>query len=175
MKFIITGCSSVHRDRSHYGGGILLYISESLTINSTNINGTFVWWPLNSSMALWWLVYSIAHHPTIFLTLWYWDCLGEHSTCLHEKFCPSKRFQYWSTSTWLSLCHWTYQHYLIISSIPSCKFSALGKQTTQSHLSIMCIHWTLDLLTPVPFSLLLILLTTATFKPHICPPFYLRA
>ena len=39
-EIFIPGYSPIRRDRSHHGGGILLYISESLIINSTNINKT---------------------------------------------------------------------------------------------------------------------------------------
>ena len=39
-EIFIPGYSPIHRDRSRHGGGILLYISESLIINSTNINKT---------------------------------------------------------------------------------------------------------------------------------------
>ena len=39
-EIFIPGYSPIHRDRSCHGGGILLYISESLIINSTNITKT---------------------------------------------------------------------------------------------------------------------------------------
>ena len=39
-EIFIPGYSSIRRDRSRHGGGILLYITESITINSTNTNET---------------------------------------------------------------------------------------------------------------------------------------
>ena len=39
-EIFIPEYSPIRRDRSRHGGGILLYISESLIINSTNINKT---------------------------------------------------------------------------------------------------------------------------------------
>ena len=39
-EIFIPGYSSVRKDRSRHGRGILLYITESITINSININET---------------------------------------------------------------------------------------------------------------------------------------
>ena len=63
-EIFIPGYSSVRRDRSRHGGGILLYITESLPlillISMKTLNSCLT--TLDSSMVLSWLVYTIVPH-----------------------------------------------------------------------------------------------------------------
>ena len=55
------------------------------------------------------------------------------------KTCPSWRLQYKSIPARLSLCHWTYQHYIIIPSFLSCKSFHKGNRPF-SHTYWLCVY-----------------------------------
>ena len=143
-EIFVPGYSPICRYRSCHGGGILLYISESLIINSTNINKTseLLLLTLDSSMGLSWLVYTIAPHPhnlphSLILSL-PWRALHLPSWKI-LSYLETSILTYFNLILPLPLNLPTLPHHSIY---PKLLIPPLGKQTI--HLLIMCIHRTLD-------------------------------
>ena len=165
-EIFIPGYSPICRDRSCHGGGILLYISESLIINSTNINKTSEL--LFADLRL--------KHGSVMIGLYYRHPSSQSSALSDlESALESTPPAFMKNLSYLETSILTYFNLILPlplnlptlphhSIYPKLLIPPLGKQTI--HLLIMCIHRTLDLLIPVPFSLLLIPLTTTAFKPH---------
>ena len=148
-------------DRFHHSRGILLWITESTTINAIIIFEllSVILRPKHSSIMIGRYYCSLFSQPS---------SLSDLETASESILSASiKKFvlQYKSTSARLFFCHWTY---IIILSIPSCIFPQ-GKQTIQP-IDHVYKYWTLDSSTLVPFSLLLNSLIPTEYSNHMNSP-----